>query len=174
MMRYAILLAAIFAAFAIFSFLPKADKSYGKIDILASVEIDKAEIAFFSSCDDFEIFVDGKSYGNYSSGTKMNLTLEEGKHIISAKNQQCSSSISVEAYKRECEEKSSRECFVGNCSGTQKCSAGKWGECILPKKICVPGQKVGCSLNSCSFGYRTCNECGTEFGPCMPAEANCG
>lgn len=70
----------------------------------------------------------------------------------------------------ECSAGEARNCTLNGCPGTQKCYNGAYSSCVLPKKTCVPGRKIGCSSDSCKFGYMTCNECGTGYGECLPPE----
>ncbi|MEM4348725.1 MAG: hypothetical protein QXN37_04115 [Candidatus Anstonellaceae archaeon] len=75
---------------------------------------------------------------------------------------------------QECQENQVQNCTKNGCPGTQRCYRGRWGSCILPKRICSPGEKIGCNYDGCKFGYAECNECGTAFGPCvLRQEANC-
>jgi hypothetical protein len=69
---------------------------------------------------------------------------------------------------KECSGNESRPCIIGQCQGVQKCSGGAYSDCLLPRKICIPGEKSGCTLDSCQFGYMACNSCGTGFLPCAP------
>jgi hypothetical protein len=81
----------------------------------------------------------------------------------------------------ECTSRETKACERGECGGTIYCIGGTWGECVQKKRICVPGKKVGCTLDSCSFGYRICNGCGTGFSECLreseigiqPCSGNC-
>lgn len=79
----------------------------------------------------------------------------------------------------ECTDGETKECELGDCGGAISCIGGAWGECVPKKRICVPGKVVGCTLDSCNFGYKVCNECGTGFSECMaeipsaPCSSNC-
>lgn len=59
-------------------------------------------------------------------------------------------------------------CAISGCPGNRTCGNGFYSDCVLPRKICVPGSQVGCSTDSCKFGYATCNPCGTGYGQCLP------
>ncbi|MEM4554446.1 MAG: hypothetical protein QXT25_01180 [Candidatus Anstonellaceae archaeon] len=75
---------------------------------------------------------------------------------------------------QECQEGQVRNCTKDGCNGTQKCYRGRWGICVLPRKICNPKERIGCSYDGCRFGYSECNECGTGFGPCiLPQDEKC-
>lgn len=52
-----------------------------------------------------------------------------------------------------------------DCTGYKICKEEKWSECIVIK-ICKPGDKTGCFINSCQMGYSTCNKCGTAYENC--------
>lgn len=54
-----------------------------------------------------------------------------------------------------------------NCTGHRVCRGGKWSECII-WKLCTPGTKTGCFVDSCRMGYATCNSCGTAYENCTP------
>ncbi|MFA5077532.1 MAG: hypothetical protein WC488_03850 [Candidatus Micrarchaeia archaeon] len=56
------------------------------------------------------------------------------------------------------------------CEGRKLCVEGKWTECVT-QRICAPGQKGACSVNSCEMGYATCNSCGTAYENCTSASA---
>jgi hypothetical protein len=64
-----------------------------------------------------------------------------------------------------CTENASRQCNIGNCSGSSLCHGGAWGVCKL-KLVCEPGSRVSCSEAGCVYGFRECDECGSGYGPC--------
>ncbi len=66
---------------------------------------------------------------------------------------------------RPCESGEARACAVGNCTGISVCVEGTWGGCKW-QQSCQPGGKETCLSESCPYGFRECNECGTGFGPC--------
>lgn len=66
----------------------------------------------------------------------------------------------------ECAGNETRQCEVNGCAGRQACQYSAWGVCSF-SKVCVPGERISCSLNGCSFGYRVCNDCGSGFGDCL-------
>ncbi|MCX6772988.1 MAG: hypothetical protein NTV88_04430 [Candidatus Micrarchaeota archaeon] len=68
----------------------------------------------------------------------------------------------------ECSGSVKQNCSASGCTGTKTCYGGRYSKCILPRKICVPGAKIGCSTDACKFGYATCNPCGTAYGECLP------
>jgi hypothetical protein len=67
---------------------------------------------------------------------------------------------------KECEDGETRDCMKGPCNGTQSCVAGSWGECII-ERVCEPGEVVPCTVDSCAYAYKVCNDCGTGYGPCI-------
>lgn len=67
---------------------------------------------------------------------------------------------------KECEEGEIATCVKDGCDGTMECINGKFSSCSI-EKICVPGSKIGCAMDSCTTGYKTCNECGTGYGECI-------
>lgn len=66
---------------------------------------------------------------------------------------------------QQCNENSTAPCKINNCTGLIICKKGKWGPCTL-NVTCKPGSKAPCAKESCSVGYRVCNECGTGYGEC--------
>ncbi|MCX8163727.1 MAG: hypothetical protein N3D10_04220 [Candidatus Micrarchaeota archaeon] len=79
--------------------------------------------------------------------------------------EQNTSQEAIKIYK-ECQEGQEQECFVeNNCKGKKICIEGIWTKCYQTK-ICVPGKKILCSLDGCSFGYKTCNSCGDGWSEC--------
>ena len=68
--------------------------------------------------------------------------------------------------KSQCIENSTKECKIKNCTGNTRCKNGNWMPCII-NMSCSPGSKLPCSVNSCSVGYRICNECGTNYTECL-------
>ncbi len=123
----------------------------------------------FSSCGNFSLFLDGSKIGEGQTRVEAIIEALQGTHILEAKNSKCSAMIEFKALEKECEKGERQNCTSGNCPGVQECFNGIYGACILPEKICVPGEKIGCSLDGCKFGYSTCNDCGTGFGKCLAA-----
>lgn len=160
-------------ALAYFFLMPKPAQQYGgKIEVFPSfgkvlVEGSGASARIFSSCGPFRAFLDGKPLGEFEQRAEVKLAASEGRHVLEAKNSRCSERLEFEVKKAECSGSGAQECAVGNCTGVRACAGGFYSACQLPKKICTPGQKVGCSTNACAFGYKTCNGCGTDYGPCL-------
>ncbi|MCM8831426.1 MAG: hypothetical protein NC918_04475 [Candidatus Omnitrophica bacterium] len=70
---------------------------------------------------------------------------------------------------KECLQGEKKNCYLDDgCKGEQICIDGSWSECYL-KKICQPNKKIPCNLDGCSFGYKTCNECGDGWSECLPS-----
>jgi hypothetical protein len=65
-----------------------------------------------------------------------------------------------------CKDGMSQSCSVGSCGGVSTCTSGSWSGCVW-QHMCIPGQKVDCLNQGCSFGYKVCNECGTGYGQCI-------
>lgn len=176
LLAVAIMACAVF--FAYFFLMPRqAQQAGGKIEIFPSfgkalVEGSPASARIFSSCGKFGAFLDGNPLGEFEQRAELKLEAWEGVHVLEAKNQQCSERVEFEVKKAECGGNEARDCSIGNCTGVQVCSGGFYSACALPKKICTPGQKVGCSTNACAFGYKTCNGCGTAYGPCLAPGVN--
>jgi hypothetical protein len=70
-----------------------------------------------------------------------------------------------------CQDGQARPCVVGNCSGQSTCVGGAWGGCKW-ERVCTPKTSVPCINGSCAYAIRTCNECGTGYGPCAGINAN--
>lgn len=67
----------------------------------------------------------------------------------------------------QCEPGGQEACITGGgCEGVRLCANGRLGNCIIPKQECVPGSRVGCTIDECTFGFRVCNKCGTGYLPC--------
>ncbi|MFA6328794.1 MAG: hypothetical protein WCY41_05095 [Candidatus Micrarchaeia archaeon] len=121
-----------------------------------------------STCGAFNVSLDGARFGVGSPSLSAQFVLEEGSHSFFAQGNGCNSTLAFTVAARECEGDGAAVCVKNGCPGTRQCSGGVFSECALQKKVCSPGEKVGCSLNGCSFGHITCNQCGTGFGKCLP------
>ena len=132
----------------------------------------------YSSCGKFSLFVDGREIADGEGSIRKGVALEKGRHEILAKNGKCSAMLQVAVSMRECGGNEMKGCVEGGCNGTQECLGGKWGECAMPRRVCTPGTTTGCSVDSCRFGYATCNGCGTGFSECLPqgndTQSECG
>jgi len=173
LLSLAVIAAAVGATY--FFLIPKEQPvQYGaKLEIYPSfsgalLEGKAASAKFFSSCGDFSVYLDRQHLGDYEQRAEVPISAGIGSHTLEAKNSECVEKIVFEVKKAECSEREARGCSSGGCPGKQECVGGFFGNCQMPKKVCVPGQKVGCSSSACSFGYKTCNRCGTEYGPCTP------
>ena len=124
----------------------------------------------FSSCGGFSIYLDGEEIAKGDGRAQSDIQLRQGPHTLEAKNEQCVSLLNFIVRAKECDGKEKRACTLSGCPGTQTCYNGVYGSCVLPKRVCVPGRSIGCSSDSCKFGYMKCNECGTGYGPCTPPE----
>ena len=125
-----------------------------------------ATIRAVSTCGAFDVLLDGVEFGNGTPLLSEPFLLEEGSHVFVAQGKGCNSTLAFSVLARECDGNETLECEKSGCPGARKCIGGMFSDCALPKKVCYPGEKVGCSTNGCSFGYITCNQCGTGFGIC--------
>ena len=130
------------------------------------------ELSAFSSCGMFSTFLDGKVQQQGVLEAQASLRAPPGTHLFEAKNGNCSANVSFSVVVRECSDGQVQECYSDGCQGNETCFGGSWGDCVLPRKVCSPGQKIGCSLDGCHFGYSVCNGCGSGFGPCMPENSS--
>ncbi|MFA6214106.1 MAG: hypothetical protein WC717_02395 [Candidatus Micrarchaeia archaeon] len=121
-----------------------------------------------SSCGAFVLSLDGKKIGEGGAYASVPVELEQGSHALLAQGNGCSASMPFSVLPRECLGNETMECSAGGCPGTRKCDDGAFSPCMLPKKVCWPGEEIGCSTDGCSFGHATCNRCGTAFGRCAP------
>ena len=121
-----------------------------------------------STCGAFDVSLDGAGFGNGGPLMSTPFMLEEGSHSFFAQGNGCNSTLDFTVLARECGENETITCQKDNCPGVRNCFGGIFSDCALPKKVCSPGEKVGCSTNGCSFGHITCNPCGTGFGQCLP------
>ncbi|VVB99503.1 Uncharacterised protein [uncultured archaeon] len=122
----------------------------------------------FSTCGPFDLFLDSREVASGDSRAQAVLQPAAGRHTIEAKNAKCNALLSFMVLEKECNGGEQKDCVSEGCPGVQTCVNGAYTPCLLPKKICVPGTKLGCSTNGCAFGYEDCNACGTGFGPCTP------
>ena len=168
----AIVLFASIAAFRYFSPQPEAAQGTGEIRLIVEpqrlVEGQNASVTAYSTCGNFTISADGRKICDASSGQQLSIPLPAGNYSISAANANCSASAPLQVVARVCQDGQEQGCTKNGCPGTQACSGGSWSGCELPERKCMPGVKIGCAYNSCSFGYTTCDKCGAGFGPCLP------
>ncbi|MEM4633675.1 MAG: hypothetical protein QW275_00805 [Candidatus Anstonellaceae archaeon] len=153
---------------------PKSSQQEGQITILAhpenAIEGENISIRGFSSCGNFSLYIDGSAVLQNQQSVELEIKLGRGEHIILASNKDCFANVSVSVAVRECKEGETRPCMQDGCEGKEICEKGLFSPCTLPPKICIPGQKLGCLLDECRFGYMVCNQCGSGFGPCLPKE----
>ncbi|MCX6772061.1 MAG: hypothetical protein NTX79_08505 [Candidatus Micrarchaeota archaeon] len=125
-----------------------------------------AALRAVSTCGAFHVSLDGSWFGSGEPLISKGFSLEEGSHSFFAQGKGCNATLVFFVLARECAGNEAKECEKNGCPGAQECAGGIFSDCALPKKVCSPGEKVGCSINGCSFGYITCNPCGTSFGKC--------
>jgi len=122
-----------------------------------------------STCGGFELSLDGQKAGESEMYLDFPFFLSPGGHTLRANGSGCSVELPFLVLERECFGNQTKPCTVGDCAGLRSCQNGIFSsECSLPRKICVPGEKIGCSTDGCKFGYSICNSCGSGFGPCLP------
>ncbi|MEK6982374.1 MAG: hypothetical protein AABX38_05570 [Candidatus Micrarchaeota archaeon] len=75
--------------------------------------------------------------------------------------------VSINSGKNICVESDQKACIVNNsCKGISVCRSNFWSECII-NRTCETGSRIPCySENSCSTGYRVCDQCG-NYGSCI-------
>jgi len=161
------------AILAAYSFLPKSGTVTppgGAISLSLDggplVSGNTVALRAVSTCGAFDVSLDGAWFGNGAPLLSTPFLLEEGSHSFFAQGKDCNSTLVFSVLARECEGNETNDCEKGGCPGTRKCTGGIFSECALPKKVCSPGDKVGCSTNGCSFGHMACNSCGTSFSKC--------
>jgi hypothetical protein len=174
-----ILLACI-AILVAYSFLPKigagpdSDGQGGEISLHLSgwplVEGNNATLRAFSTCGPFGVSLDGAGLGSGEAAFSAQFPLEAGGHAFTASGSGCNSTLAFIVQPRECSGNATEGCSRGGCAGSRQCTNGVFSDCELRRKICVPGERMGCSTDACAFGYATCNPCGTGFGGCLPDE----
>jgi hypothetical protein len=164
-------------------FLPhaQAGNAYGggeitiKLDGSPYVSGSTAYVRAVSTCGDFKIFLDGENIGGGAPYFESPLLLTQGRHLLLAQSGSCISEFHFEAIARECSGNQTRQCDAGGCSGIRRCENGIYSKvCTFQKKVCVPGERIGCSTDGCKFGYAICNPCGTGFGKCGDGGAAIG
>ncbi|MFA6907648.1 MAG: hypothetical protein WC263_02370 [Candidatus Micrarchaeia archaeon] len=127
-----------------------------------------ASLRAVSACGEFGVSLDGAWFGNGSPLLSSPFLLQEGSHVFSAQGKGCNSTLAFTVLARACAANETKECERNGCPGIRKCAGGLFSECALLKKVCSPGEKVGCHVDSCSSGHMVCNPCGTSFGKCLP------
>ena len=113
--------------------------------------------------------LDGKPLEYQQAGNELTATIRPvaGTHQLSFESGPCKSSLLFETLPPACANGQSRACDAGRgCPGIQTCQNNFWGSCRGPARICNPGQKVSCAINSCVFGTTVCNACGTGWSIC--------
>ncbi|MCX8175373.1 MAG: hypothetical protein N3E51_04160 [Candidatus Micrarchaeota archaeon] len=165
---------ALFLAWHLF-FKPKTPQQEGSIEIFLegrgpffsnSSRLAKA----FSSCGAFSLYLDGKKIAEGESRAEAEIYPSAGSHTLLAKSASCASALNFTVVERQCEGNGTEACFSDGCEGIRRCFEGIYTECVLPRKVCVPKEKIGCVLDGCRFGYAECNPCGSGFGKCLPPE----
>ena len=164
------------AAFRFFSQPASPPQAGGEISLIVEsqnlVEGQPAVVKAYSTCGNFTLSADGQEICAGTSGQVFSLPLAAGNHSVTAAGGNCSVSVPVQVAsgsKKECNDGQTQACKLNGCSGTRTCFGGIWDVCQLPYRKCMPGARIGCALNSCSFGYSTCDKCGAGWGPCLPA-----
>jgi hypothetical protein len=167
------------AILAAYSFLPKSDAGTPQggaislsIDGRPLVSGSTATLRAVSTCGAFDVLLDGAGFGNGEPLLSAPFLLKQGDHSFFAQGKDCNSTLAFSVLARECVGNETKECEKDDCPGTRKCAGGMFSDCALPKKVCFPGEKVGCSTDGCSFGYMACNPCGTGFGKCTADSKN--
>ena len=166
------------AILAVYSFLPRLDAGAGdgqqggaiSLSIAGGPLVDgnNATLRAVSTCGAFDVLLDGQEFGKGALALNAHMALKEGNHTANAYGNGCNSTLAFAVTARECAGDRTEACARDGCSGTRQCIEGRLSSCALPKKICSPGEKIGCTTNGCAFGYATCNQCGTGFGKCLP------
>ena len=161
------------AILATYYFIPKSDAirlQGGEISLSLDgwpfVSGNTATLRAVSTCGAFGVWLDGAVFGNGEPVLSRQFLAEAGSHSFFAQGKDCNSTLAFNVLARECDGNETKECENNGCAGVRRCEAGIFSDCMLPKKICYPGERVGCSTNSCSFGHMACNPCGTSFGEC--------
>ncbi|HIH18883.1 TPA: hypothetical protein HA225_02805 [Candidatus Micrarchaeota archaeon] len=170
-----VIFAAVAAGFWLFFPRQIAQQGEGSVEIYLEgptplLENGSAIVRAFSSCGRFELLLDGEKVAEGTSRAEAVLSPKIGQHTIQAKGGACSDSVTFSVIRRECEPTEREKCLVGGCEGEKTCIGGFFSECVLPRKICVPGERTGCTLDACRFGRMECNACGTGFLECLPDE----
>ncbi|MFA6214340.1 MAG: hypothetical protein WC717_03615 [Candidatus Micrarchaeia archaeon] len=164
--------AIIFAAYSFLQAPSAAAPQAGEISLSLQggpmVDGNTAALRAVSACGDFSVSLDNAWFGDGAPTLFAPFLLEEGSHAFFAKGDGCNSTLSFTVAARECRGNGTSKCEINGCPGSRECAGGRFLECALPKRVCSPGERVGCSIDGCSFGYMACNQCGTSFGKCLP------
>ena len=164
------------ASLAVYSFLPQSEAvppQGGMISLSLQgaplVSGNTATLRAVSTCGAFDVSLDRAAFESGGPWISVPFLLDEGSHSFYAQGQSCNSTLSFTVIARECEGNETKVCENNGCPGVRECTGGTFSECALPKKLCSPGETLGCSTNGCAFGYMTCNPCGTGFSVCAAA-----
>jgi len=125
------------------------------------------EICFETNCDwlDLKAHIDREEIS--VKDNCININLPKGNYVLEIGNNETRINKYIEIFEKECELNETKECTTEKgCDGTQKCEYYEWGPCYKNKIICIPGSKAGCAITPCIAGTKTCNPCGTGYGPC--------
>jgi len=68
-----------------------------------------------------------------------------------------------------CAEGQTKPCSLETCTGYSSCHNGLWGACRW-QLVCSPYTKTPCLNNSCVYGYKECDGCGSGYGPCISSQ----
>ncbi|MBI5046630.1 hypothetical protein HZC07_02765 [Candidatus Micrarchaeota archaeon] len=82
------------------------------------------------------------------------------------KNEKPNLNITALEQTKGCVEGQIKNCIVGSCSGQTSCIGGSWSVCSL-KQACTPGSTVPCLKQGCSYAFKKCNVCGTDYEQCV-------
>jgi len=138
--------------------------------VAAGSEVSIFVVGVFSCEGELSISLDGRPVPYDAAGDEARAKIRPdfGESRVVAKKGACSDYAKVDAFLPDCGEGQQKACVAADgCDGAQKCRNGKWAACYKNPRVCVPDSTVACSLNSCSFGARRCNACGTGYGSCI-------
>ncbi len=136
-----------------------------------------APVAFYGSSDcpdTMQVFLNGVQVANTTPVNKefrqlLTLNLAPGDYRLEGRAGSCrTGSVSFKVEASECASGQTSDCALPNgCTGIRVCVNNGWSACATLPKVCQPGSKRGCTMeNSCSYGFKVCNSCGTAYGDC--------
>ena len=122
-------------------------------------------ICIISNCGDLNAYLDNKEIEIVDNCISINLPI--GYYILKIESDETEISRDIEIFRKECELDEIKSCTIYGCDGTQRCENYEWEQCYKNTVICVPGSTAPCAITPCVAGKKTCNSCGTGYGPCV-------
>ena len=149
------------------------------VDVFQNSVFPPQEIRIVSDCKPAELRLDGEpiqfdyKYNGTEYRANITLNLPVGEHkleiITEEGTGEKTAAFTISSKIKECEPGIAVDCLTAEgCDGKQDCINYQWTACEKNKMTCTPGSKRPCAVVECQVGHKTCNTCGTGYGPCLP------